>query len=63
MRLRSAMMVDGRRCYGDDDNTRRRNRSVGRAGWSRMLVQSIEQRHQSRWHMKKEERTDEGARR
>ena len=63
MRLRSAMMVDGRRCYGDDDHTRRRSRSVGRAGWSCMLVQSAEQRHHSRWHMKKEARTDKGARR
>ena len=59
--MRSATMVDGRCCYGDDDHTRRRSRSVGRAGWSRMLVQSAEQRHQSRWHMKKEARTDEGG--
>ena len=63
MRLRSAMMVDGRHCYGDDDHMRRRSRSVGRAGWSHVLMQSAEQRHRSRWHMKKEARTDEGARR
>ena len=61
--MRSATMVDGRRCYGDDDHTRRRSRSVARARWSCVLVQSAEQRHQSRWHMKKEARTDEGARR
>ena len=60
--MQSATMVNERCCYGDDDHTRRRSRSVARARWSCVLVQSAEQRHQSRWHMKKEARTDEGAR-
>ena len=50
--MRSAMMVDERRCYGDDEWSMLLRciwcRSVGRAGWSRMLVQSSEQRHRSR---------------
>ena len=61
--MRLATMVDGRQCYGDNDHMRRRSRSVGRVRWSRVLVQSAEQRHQSRWHMKKEACTDKGARR
>ena len=52
--MRSATMVDGRCCYGDDDHTRRRStEQSGRRCY--VLVQSAEQRHWSRWHMKEAE--------
>ena len=50
--MRSATMVDGRRCYGDDDHTRRRSTEQSRRHCY-LFVQSAEQRHWSRWHMKK----------
>ena len=65
MRLRSAMMVDGRSCYSDDEWSTllrcRRHRSVGRIRWSSVLVQSGEQRHRNRWQSKEEVRTNEGG--